>query len=268
MAAKPTRSAARPGLIGRRPGLTGNSFNRSSRTILQPGGIRTGAPVVTGYEPYHPGYNPYFYGYGYPPYYFGLYYGLFSMGMGIAYTPNYSYYPPVYNDGYGSSSDNYSGGVVEDQVNGYVVYAMDTLRGLVTLGHKTISLENRDSGRNYDYKFRINQKQLTAVWATNDERKQLDLVRLKNDHKQLWRLIHEGKLNIYDTRHDFIYRPDDIDIRSLAIVYNGKTIKLEAYSPTEAKERLTGLVNTAYEVKLDAGKYSWNELLIYIDKLD
>lgn len=265
---KTTNNAARHTTHARGINTIGGT-NRNIRTMQVPGYRGNGLPVVTSHEYYGTGYNPY-YGYGYNPYFYNPYFSIWSLGMGFMYSPNYGYYPPV-NNSYGSNSyDNNNGGVVDETLEGYVVYARDTLQGEVTLGHKAIFLEKTDSGHNYDYKFRMNQKQLACVNVTNDDNKQLNLVRLKDDHKHLYRVIHEGRLNIYDEKHDFIYRPDDVDIRSLVVVYNGRTIHLNGSSlaPDDIKERLAGLVNAAYEMKLDAAKFRWNELLIYIDKLD
>ena len=183
----------------------------------------------------------------------------------MGYTPNYGYMPlPGYN-GYDNSSN---GGTVQEYLEGFVVYARDTLKGQITLKTKTIFLEKTESGHNLDYKFRPAQEMLTAVRVINEDDKQLDLVRLKENPKKLWRLIHDGKLNLYDSRHNFIYQPEDIEIRSLKAVYNGNEIDLSATTTDEAKENLTELINTAYSSHLDARKFSWRELLIYLDKLD
>lgn len=269
--AKAARLAARPSpVLAARSAASPIGTRRTYRTVILPGYSRNSVPVTTIYENYTPGFGPYYYGYGYGPYFNYSYYNMIWMGMGIGYTPNYGYYPPPVYNGYGSGyNNNYSNGSVdEENLDGYVVYARDTLRGRIALKANNIFLEKSDSGHNYDYKFKPSQKQLTTVRVYNEDNKQLDLVRLPGDHKKLWRVIHEGRLSIYDSRHDFIYRPDDIDIRSLVILYDGHSTYLDAYQPEDAKERLAGLVNAAYDTKLDPAKFGWNELLVYIDKLD
>jgi len=240
--------------------------NLRSAPVINSG--RNSVPVVTTnrYYPteyYYPVYNT-----GYSPYFNYPYFSMWSVGMGYMYTPNYSYPPPVAVDnGYGTNG--YAKNNADEQGdNGYAVYARDTIRGNIKLKHGAVLLENTDSGRNYDYTFKIKQHELACVTMYNDDNKQLNLVRLKDEPKKLWRIVHEGKLNIYDEHHDFIYTPNDIDIRTLTVVYNGETVSLHSSSVNEIKERLTEYVNKAYGLNLDAKKFNWNELLIYIDKLD
>ncbi len=286
-AVKPSVNKNRP-VRGNQPGAgskssIGNTPTRlepnNNRTVpatrpirIMPPNTRTGnTPLPTG-DNHNTGYFPaYYYDNGYNPYFYNSYMNMLSLGAGIMYTPNYGEY---YSSGAVANNDNYynngSGGVVLEKLEGFVVYAFDTLRGSITLDHNSISLEKTDSGRNYDYKFKPKQKHLTCVSVNNEDNKHLELVRIKNDENGLYRIVHEGRLNIYDEKHDFIYQPDDIDIRNLVVVYNGKPIYLKGSSMTvdEIKERLVGLVNSAYESKLNASKINWNELLIYIDKLD
>ena len=131
-----------------------------------------------------------------------------------------------------------------------------------------ILVETADTARGYDYKFRIKKPGLDYVTVYNDDNKQINLVRLKDEPKTLYRVIHEGKLNIYDERHDFIYRPEDVDARTLIVVYNGEIVHLHGHSLEREKERLAAFVNKAYGTDLDPQKYNWKQLLIYIDKLD
>ncbi len=187
--------------------------------------------------------------------------------MRIGFTPNYGYGPTAGYHYNRTNPHNNTGGTVEDNLEGYVVYAQDTLRGHITFNKKAIYLQKTDSGTNYDYKFKPGQSMLTAVWVVNEDNKQLDLVRLKEKPKKLWRLIHEGKLNLYDRRRDFIYQTEDIDINNLLAVSNGNEIDLSS-TTDEAKESLTALINTTYGTNLDATRITWKELLIYIDKLD
>ena len=224
--------------------------------------------AYTGY--YYTGYyNPAYYGYYNNPYYgnpyfYDPYYSMYSFGFGYMYAPNY-YYP--------ASSPNYANSSNEDQLSrqpmdGFVVFYNDTLSGAVTVGSRAISMETTDSGKDYDYRFHEKDPGLQYVTVYNEDDKQLNLVRLKGDTKKLWRVIHTGKLNIYDSRRGFIYKPEDIDLKSLTISYNGEVSSLHSSSVSATKEWLTQYINQAYNLNLDPKKFSWNELLIYVDKLD
>lgn len=260
---------------------TGNAASRTVATSRSlPGGYR--APVrnstyvsgryMTNGGAYYGGYrrefyNPYPYYYNaYPPYFYNPYFSMLSYGMYFNYTPNYySGGPSHYNNGDNTNPNNYP---AEEDLDGYVVYAHDTISGAVTIKNNTIAVETADTARGYDYRFKIKKQQLQCVTVYNDDNKQVNLVRLKDEPKKLWRIIHEGKLNIYDERHDFIYRPEDIDPKTLIVVYNGELVHIHARSMEATKQRLTSFVNKAYGSDLDPNKYSWKALLVYIDKLD
>jgi hypothetical protein len=260
---------------------TGNAASRTVATSRSlPGGYR--APVrnstyVSGknrasgrmyYGGYHREYyNPYPYYYNACPlYFYNPYFSMLSFGLNFNYTPNYySGGPSNYNNGNYTDPGNYPS---EEDLDGYVVYAHDTISGAVTIKNNSVSVETADTARGYDYRFKIKKQQLQCVTVHNDDNKQVNLVRLKDEPKKLWRIIHEGKLNIFDERHDFIYRPEDIDARTLIVVYNGEIVHIHARSMEATKQRLTSFVNKAYGNDLDASKYSWKELLVYIDKLD
>ena len=78
-------------------------------------------------------------------------------------------------------------------------------------------------------------------------------------------MVHEGKLNLYDYSHGFIYRPGDIDRMSLMAAFNGDT---KTFYSVKNKEQLIDYVNQAYGLQLDPKNFTWNQLLIYVDKLD
>lgn len=233
-------------------------------------GSRGGAGTANPPENYNSGYSGYYYNpyYSYYPYYYSPvfydpYYSPFMFYYGFMYTPNY--YPgsaPMY-----TNSDN-NEQLSKEPMDGYVVFFNDTLSGAVTVDKRAISLETIDSGRNYDYRFHQKDQGLQYVTVYNEDDKQLNLVRLKEEPKKLLRVIHTGKLNIYDSRRGFIYKPADIDVKTLTVSYNGEVASLHSNSVNDTKEWLTQYVNQAYGLNLDPNKFNWTELLIYIDKLD
>ena len=205
-------------------------------------------------------YSPYYYS----PYYYNPYYSMWSFGYGFMYSP--SYYPvnsPLYNNS-SSGEDQLS----DEPMDGYVVFYNDTISGSVIIEKKGVALETTDSGKSYDYQFHAKDKGLQYVTVYNEDNKQLNLVRLKGNTKKLWRIVHTGKLNIYDSRRGFIYKPEDIDIKTLTVEYKGEVETYNATSADGAKKWLANYVNEAYGQNLDPTKFSWKELLIYVDKLD
>ena len=268
--------------VSRRPA----SASRAPVQVASPkAGIRTpensyrvtpaGARVSTAYSaPYYPNehwgyYNPY---YGYAPFYGYPGYAMLSFGTGFYYTPHYGYAGAPYNSGYNNSNDAYNNNSEVDgyEMQGFVVYERDTIQGIVTMEKNKVEVQNVDSGKHYDYSFKTKKAGLTYItlYESDSSNNQLNLVRLPGDKKNLWRVIHEGKLNIYDKRRGFIYSPDDVDMKTIKVVYNGQSEALYAHSVSDAKRKLTEYVNTAYNSHLDPKNFTWKELLVYIDKLD
>ena len=227
---------------------------------------RGGEPAVN----YGTGYSPGYYGYGYyypscyNPFFYDPYYSMFSIGLGMMYSPTYSAGQGAGNDYYADNQDNNS----TEELEGYVVYANDTLSGAISMRGNTVFLETADTARGYDYKFKMKNKQLEYVTAYNDDDKQVKLVRLTKSKNKLWRVVHEGKLNLYDDDHRFIYRPEDIDKMSLIAEFNGQEKTLNSFYGVKSKDQLTAYINEAYGLHLDPKNYNWNQLLIYLDKLD
>jgi len=225
---------------------------------------RNGAPVTdpgTSHYPanYYGYYNPYYSN----PYAYSPYFDMWSLAFNMMYSPSYPYMA-----GSSGNNDDYSNNNLEDDLEGYAVYAHDTISGTLTLKPNAILLATSDSGKDYDYTFKIRDKELEYVTAFNSEDKQVKLVRLEKNRKKLWRVVHEGKLNLYDDDHGFIYRPEDIDKMFLVARFNGTTKTLNSFYGVKSKEQLTEYVNEAYGLHLDPKNFSWNQLLIYLDKLD
>jgi hypothetical protein len=263
-----TARGINPGTTSRTRTLPGGYRGPARTHTFVPGryGVTSGGGYTGGggyyREPPYPYgyYNPYG---PYGPYFYDPYFNMFSLGMNFMYTPHY-YVGPDNNNANNSTSNHPE----EEGMDGFVVYEHDTISGAVTIKNNAILVETADTARGYDYKFRIKKPGLDYVTVYNDDNKQINLVRLKDEPKTLYRVIHEGKLNIYDERHDFIYRPEDVDARTLIVVYNGEIVHLHGHSPEREKQRLVAFVNKAYGTDLDPQKYNWKQLLIYIDKLD
>ncbi len=226
------------------------------------------APVVVapgnGYVPgEHLNYFPYGY-YTYPGYYpyYDPYFGIWSFGANFMYTPHY------YGNNPYNSPNNTQDDVVEPAA-GFVVYEHDTISGNVTLKNNVVSLHAQDSARAYDYTFRTKKRglQYVTVYGNTDSSNQLNLQRLSGN-KKLMRVLHVGKLNIYDERYGFLYAPEDVDITSLTVVYNGQEDALNSSSKPKTKVWLTDWVNKVYGLELNPKDFTWRELLLYVDKLD
>ena len=200
---------------------------------------------------------PYYYNYGYNPFFYNPWGGLFFLGGGIMYSPHYSYAnAPAQND------------QGPQELEGYVVYEHDTITGLVTIESNAVLVESKDAQRNYDYKFKLGNKGLEYVNVYNTDSSVLNMVRIKDGPKKMMRIVHEGRLNVYDANHGFIYKPEDIDAYSLTVVYNGVPEHIGSSSTPRTKLRLTEYVNKAYGLELNPNDFSWKELLVYMDKLD
>ena len=250
----------------------GHQYATGLATPLPRTGLGANSATTTSYttpasfENYNNGYygNPYsYYPYYASPIFYDPYYSPFMFYFGYMYSPNY--YPvnsPMY------AGTTYDDQIIKEPMDGFVVFYNDTLSGAVTVARRAVSMETTDSGKDYDYHFREKDPGLQCVTVYNEDNKQLNLVRLKGDTKKLWRVIHTGKLNIYDGRRGFIYKPEDVDLKTLTISYNAEITSINSSSAQETKQWLTGYVNQVYNLNLDPNKFTWKELLIYVDKLD
>jgi hypothetical protein len=165
-------------------------------------------------------------------------------------------------DSFNEEKDSY---VELHSFDGYVVYGKDTLPGIVTFNKNIVYLENSYSpGHRGVCSFLLAGKALHAVtvYYGNHE---LYLVRLSENEKRLSRVLHTGKLNIYDDSYKFP-TADNIHKSGLRIVYGGQMKSLKTSGDT--KKELIDHINAVYGLNLDANSFSWQGLLRYIDKLD
>ncbi|HXS38080.1 MAG TPA: hypothetical protein VN721_15360 [Flavipsychrobacter sp.] len=194
--------------------------------------------IVYSYIPSYPRYSI-FYPYSYPYYY--------------NYWNSYMYGGPQYY--YDSTNYGFS--------PGYIVYGNDTLSGKVALVETSIYL--KDNNVDSVYKFRISDYNLHTVKVFNDS-EELTLVRLRKNDKDLVRVVHQGKVTIYDDYFDFLSKPADVDINGIELTYAGH---LDTFFWTlNVKKKFVSYLNQAYGLSLDYKKYKWKDIWAYVDKLD
>lgn len=147
--------------------------------------------------------------------------------------------------------------------NGYIVYGIDTMRGVITMDRSSVHLEQPiNDKKELAATTAYSNKQLKAIVLFKGNRI-LHLTRFSEKERELWRIVHTGKLNIYDPIFSFP-TPNNIGRSMLKIAYHGQG----TYKEVRNKKQLTDHINAAYGLKLDAKKYTWQELFALIDKLD
>ncbi len=154
------------------------------------------------------------------------------------------------------------------KANGYIVYKGDTIKGLIMMGLDGVYLDhiqNNGSGKFYDVKFK--DRGLKTIMMYNADNKPLCLTRVKESDKKLMRLLHEGKLTVYDDRIGYVYTPDDIDPFLVVVSYNGEVETLGSFSKGETRKDLIAYINDVYGLKIDY-KTKWSELMLTMDGLD
>ncbi len=154
--------------------------------------------------------------------------------------------------------------------DGYIVYRNDTIHGLIML-YKFELWFQVPINDDYSYFFTYSLKDpslRTIMMYNNADKKPLCFTRLKDNDKRLMRVLHEGKLNIYDDRIGYIYKPQDIDKNLIVVEYEGVIDDLSSFFTESTKRDLIGYINDAYGIKLIPKDISWEQLLVKIDQLD
>ncbi len=156
------------------------------------------------------------------------------------------------------------------QGGGYIVYRNDTIWGEVFINQHEVTLEKRmDNKHNFIVTHKLNDLKLkTVMMYNNSDKKQLCLTRVKKDDKKMMRVIHEGKLNIYDGRIDYIYKPEDIDKNLIVIAYDKVVDDLSSFLTENTKRDLIGYINDIYGLKINPREITWKGLLVKLDMLD
>lgn len=88
--------------------------------------------------------------------------------------------------------------------DGVMLYGTDTIPGIITITHNTVSLEHIATykGRKY-YSSSLSDPQLKGIVLYKGA-KTLQLARLAPTDKHLYRVVHHGKLNLYDRSYSFL----------------------------------------------------------------
>jgi len=168
--------------------------------------------------------------------------------------------------------DNYEELKLPGSVNraaGYVVYNSDTIRGIISFTKFDVFIEQPINKEfSYYYQFNTRNLHLKAVVTYNVDNKPLYLVRVSPRGHKLFRLVHEGKLTIYDDRFSYIYHPEQIDKNLIVVAYKGHVKEFGSFFTTGTKRNLIDHVNDVYGLDLDPRNISWKELLITLDGLE
>ena len=117
------------------------------------------------------------------------------------------------------------------KANGYIVYRKDTIKGLIMLSLNGVYLDhtqNNGTGKFYDLKFK--DRNLKTVMMYNADNKPLCLTRVQESDKKLMRLLHEGKLTVYDDWVGYVYTTEDVDPFLLVVSHNGEVETLSSFS--------------------------------------
>ncbi len=152
---------------------------------------------------------------------------------------------------------------------GYLVYEGDTVKGYISFDVNEV-VYHRQIDERYFYEARVKTKdtKLSAVVTFRKDGKAMYLTRLKPKDKKMVRLLHDGKLKVYDDKLGFIYKPSDVSNSYLLVSYNGITEELGSLFSMSTKYDLIGYVNEVYHTKLVANNTSWDELWKILDDLD
>ena len=168
--------------------------------------------------------------------------------------------------------DNYEELRLPGSVNraaGYVVYNADTIKGIISFNRFDVFVE-QPINKEYSYYYQFNSRNLhlKAVVTYNVDNKPLFLVRVSPKDHKLFRLVHEGKLNIYDDRFAYIYNPDQIDKNLIVVAYKGRVKEFGSFFTAGTKRNLIAHVNSIYGLDLDPRSITWKQLLMTLDGLE
>ena len=152
-------------------------------------------------------------------------------------------------------------------LDGYVIYGNDTLSGIITFDDFSVFLEQPDGRKSkYGNTFSYKDPGMHGLVVFNGF-KELHLTHFAGDGGKLWRIIHTGKLNIYDDRFSLL-SPGNVDKKNMIVVYGGQARPLNSLLGINVKEQLIIYINKAYNLNLKAKDFTWKSLLTFIDKLD
>ncbi len=142
--------------------------------------------------------------------------------------------------------------------DGYIVYNSDTIPGIVTITQNQVSLDTKEYGnRKIFYQADLKNPKLTAITVFKGP-KELHLVRLFTNDKHLYRMVHKGKLMLYDRSYNFL-TTENINNSLLAVREKG-------IQKIKGKIELAKTVNETYGLQIDVSKTSKKELIRIINR--
>jgi hypothetical protein len=150
--------------------------------------------------------------------------------------------------------------------DGYIVYNGDTLTGDIDLVKGLLVLNNNKAGTAFG-NYMLGDSLLTGIMLRNDEAFLL-MERFPGADKNFYRLVHSGRLNLYDHNLSFKYDAKNVDLSEMRVAYDGKVQEMNTFWTTFPKNRLVYFVNTVYGTNLEPAKYDKRSLLDYIAALN
>lgn len=148
-------------------------------------------------------------------------------------------------------------------LDGYIVYDRDTLSGMVTMKKNELTLEQPiNYKKEYASTAEYADQYLKAV-ALYKGNTTLNFARLSDKEHRLWRIVHNGKMMIYDNGNSFL-SPTNINYGGLRVMLPGQ----KTYVDINNKKHLVWCINKAYGLHLRAAYFTWQSLMDYIDILD
>ncbi len=182
----------------------------------------------------------------------------------IQFTPNpYYWLQFLYHDALliSDETSKHSNSAQHFSFDGYIVYDHDTISGIVTITHNAVAVERPINRPNWDSRSAmLNDRKLSAIMVQKGP-KTLHLIRLENN-KHLSRLVHNGKLMVFDHSYSFI-TADNVS-KHLTVVEKKQGLT----SHIQSMEQLIDAVNRAYGLHLFPETISKRDLIAVVNRLD
>ena len=151
----------------------------------------------------------------------------------------------------------------------YIVYNGDTLDGVVTLKNDRIVLQPMTvAGSEVADTFLLTDIRLTSLVATGYRgQRDLFLTRMNEHDKKMLRVLHSGKLSVYDDSYIF---PDagNVDVNRMKIASGNSRAPHCPAVVLDPELYLIRKVNKAYGLDLKKKDFTIPGLLAYLDRLD
>ncbi len=155
------------------------------------------------------------------------------------------------------------------QGDGYLVYKNTMIRGKVTLGKNFINLERKvNDSENFVTNMYLTDTALKLVTIYKPGKSPLCLNRVRPNDKSMMRLVHEGKMNIFDDKISSFYDAGNVDKNVIVVTINEVPEDLSSTVPDRTKTKLIERINTTYTMALDAKNMQWPALLKKIERLE